>query len=238
MKVKEFIKNFWEVLNRREMLILPGHLAFSFILSIVPILTLIGYGAAVLNLSIGFIEEFITKAFGSTISQMIIPIVSVSGLSFSFFVTLFIGFFTASSGASAIIITSNMIYGIEDKGYIYRKIKALVMTVFIVFLFLFILIFPLFGNKIVELVTYVNLNAKVTEELKKIFELAKESKSDVYVAIIMPGQDDYEYIINKNKSIDNKLEYYCKAYDENCVHCMNNQIKIVDAGMINFYMGD
>ena len=32
MKVKEFIKNFWEVLNRREMLILPGHLAFSFIL--------------------------------------------------------------------------------------------------------------------------------------------------------------------------------------------------------------
>lgn len=140
MKVKEFIKNFWEVLNRREMLILPGHLAFSFILSIVPILTLIGYGAAVLNLSIGFIEEFVTKAFGSTISQMIIPIVSVSGLSFSFFITLFIGFFTASSGASAVIITSNMIYGIEDRGYIYRKIKALVMTVFIVLLFLLSLI--------------------------------------------------------------------------------------------------
>ena len=76
------------------------------------------------------------------------------------------------------------------------------------------------------------------EELKRVFELAKESKSDVYVAIIMPGQDDYEYIINKNKSIDNKLEYYCKAYDENCVHCMNNQIKIIEAGMINFYMGE
>ena len=169
MKVKEFIKNFWEVLNRREMLILPGHLAFSFILSIVPILTLIGYGAAGLNLSIDFIEEFMTKAFGNTISEMIIPIVSVSGLSFSFFVTLFIGFFTASSGASAVIITSNMIYGIEDKGYIYRKIKALVMTVFIVLLFLFILIFPLFGNKIIELVKYVNLNPVVTEKMQTIF---------------------------------------------------------------------
>lgn len=169
MKVKEFIKNFWEVLNRREMLILPGHLAFSFILSIVPILTLIGYGAAGLNLSIDFIEEFMTKAFGNTISEMIIPIVSVSGLSFSFFVTLFIGFFAASSGASAVIITSNMIYGIEDKGYIYRKIKALVMTVFIVLLFLFILIFPLFGNKIIELVKYVNLNPVVTEKMQTIF---------------------------------------------------------------------
>ena len=83
MKPKEFIKNFYSVLNRPEMLILPGHLAFSFILSIVPILTLIGYGAAGLNLSIDFIEEFITKAFGSNISAMIIPIVSVSGLSLS-----------------------------------------------------------------------------------------------------------------------------------------------------------
>ena len=55
------------------------------------------------------------------------------------------------------------------------------------------------------------------EELKRVFELAKESKSDVYIAIVMPGQDDYEYIINKNKSIDNKLEYYCKAYDEEFV---------------------
>ena len=55
MKPKEFIKNFYSVLNRPEMLILPGHLAFSFILSIVPILTLIGYGAAGLNLSIDFI---------------------------------------------------------------------------------------------------------------------------------------------------------------------------------------
>lgn len=185
MKVKEFIKNFWEVLNRREMLILPGHLAFSFILSIVPILTLIGYGAAVLNLSIGFIEEFVTKAFGSTISQMIIPIVSVSGLSFSFFITLFIGFFTASSGASAIIITSNMIYGIEDKGYIYRKIKALVMTVFIVLLFLFILIFPLFGNKIIELIKYVNLNPFVTEKIQAVFNFLQGPFSLFFVFLFI-----------------------------------------------------
>ena len=76
------------------------------------------------------------------------------------------------------------------------------------------------------------------EELKRVFELAKESKSDVYVAIVMPGQDDYEYIINKNKSIDNKLEYYCNTYDENGIHCKNDQIRIVDAGCIDFYMGE
>lgn len=76
------------------------------------------------------------------------------------------------------------------------------------------------------------------EELKKIFAQAKESKLDICVAVTIPGQDDVEYIVNKNKSLDNKLEYYCKAYDEDCVHCMNNQIRIVKAGWIDFYMGD
>lgn len=83
------------------------------------------------------------------------------------------------------------------------------------------------------------MHSKMTrEELKKVFAEAKENKTDVYVAVTIPGQDDYEYIVNKNKSLDNKLEYYCKAYDENCVHCMNNQIKILDAGCIDFYMGE
>lgn len=76
------------------------------------------------------------------------------------------------------------------------------------------------------------------KELDEIFRQAKESKLDVYVAVTIPGQKDVEYIVNKNKSLDNKLEYYHKAYDENCVHCMNDQIRMVKAGMIDFYMGD
>lgn len=76
------------------------------------------------------------------------------------------------------------------------------------------------------------------EELKEVFKEAKENSTDVYVAVTIPGQDDVEYIVNKNHSLDNKLEYYCKAYDENCVHCMNDKIRIVKAGLIDFYMGE
>lgn len=76
------------------------------------------------------------------------------------------------------------------------------------------------------------------DELKEVFARAKAEKTDIYVAVTIPGQDDVEYIVNKNKSLDNKLEYYCKAYDENCVHCMNDQIRIVKAGVIDFYMGE
>lgn len=76
------------------------------------------------------------------------------------------------------------------------------------------------------------------EMLKEIFQTAKENKTDIYIAVTIPGQNDVEYIVNKNRSLDNKLEYYCKTYDENCVHCMNDRIKIVDAGCIDFYMGE
>lgn len=76
------------------------------------------------------------------------------------------------------------------------------------------------------------------EELKEIFKQAKENHTDIYVAVTIPGQDEVEYIVNKNHSLDNKLEYYCKAYDENCIHATNDRIKIVDAGMIDFYMGE
>ena len=76
------------------------------------------------------------------------------------------------------------------------------------------------------------------EELKQVFLKAKEERTDVYVAVTIPGQDDVEYIVNKNKSLDNKLDYYCKAYDENGVHCMNDRIRIAKAGVIDFYMGE
>lgn len=76
------------------------------------------------------------------------------------------------------------------------------------------------------------------KELIEVFKMAKENKNDIYVAVTIPGQKEFEYIVNKHKSLDNKLEYYCKAYDENCVHCMNDQIRIVDAGCIDFYIGE
>ena len=90
-----------------------------------------------------------------------------------FFISLLIGYFIASNGASSIIVTSNAIYGIPDKGFLKRRIKALVMTFFIVLLFLFVLIVPLFGEKIIEMIKYVNLDGRVTKNIELIFIILK-----------------------------------------------------------------
>ena len=49
------------------------------------------------------------------------------------------------------------------------------------------------------------------EDLKNVFKEAKENGLDVYIAVTIPGQNDFEYIINKNRSLDNKLESSSKA---------------------------
>jgi membrane protein len=159
-RFKKFLNNFFTVLKRPEMLVLPGQLAFFFILSVVPMLTLISYGVASFNLSLEVVESFLTKSFGAEITNMLIPEVSNISISFGFVFTILIGFFFASNGASSIIITSNTIYGIKDKGFLARKIKAMIMTVFIVLLFLFILLVPLFGESIIRIADTINSASK------------------------------------------------------------------------------
>ena len=75
------------------------------------------------------------------------------------------------------------------------------------------------------------------KELAIIFMEAKANKNDVCVEVTIPGQDDTEYIVNKNRSIDNKLDYYFQTYDDSLVHKNNEAIRIVNAFAIDFYMG-
>ena len=36
----------------------------------------------------------------------------------------------------------------------------------------------------------------------------------------------------------NKLEYYLKTYDSELRHCRNNDVRIINAFAIDFYLGD
>ncbi len=163
--IRRFFSNVWNIIKLPEMAILPGQLAFFFVLSVVPIITLIGYGSSFLNIPMNFLSNFFQQAFGEDIANLLLPAVSGIKLGFQFFLSLAIGFFIASNGADSIIVTSNTIYGIKNAGYARRRIKAIIMTVLMVLLFLFILLIPVFGAKIIEMINYVNLNVNVTKNL-------------------------------------------------------------------------
>ncbi len=172
-RFKAFLKKVLSVMTRPDMAILPGQLAFFFVLSVVPIVTLITYGASFLHLSVDFIANFLEKAFGSEVAELIMPIVSIPNVNIGFFITIIIGYYIASNGAASIIITSNAIYGIDNTSFARRRFKALIMTFIIVLLFMFILIVPVFGNHIINMVKYVNMNENITKILVFIFNLLK-----------------------------------------------------------------
>lgn len=169
-RLKKFYNNFLEVIRRPEMLILPGQLAYFFVLAIVPTITLISYEAALLNLSTDVLYDFIDSAFSSDIANMLLTSSSESK-GIGFFVVVIVGYFIASNGPASIIITSNMIYGEEQEGFIKRRLKAIIMTFFLSLLFVFMLIVPVFGNKIVELFTLANVSSVVTRNVSLVISL-------------------------------------------------------------------
>ncbi len=172
-RFKTFLGKVLHVIRKPEMVILPGQLAFFFVLSVVPIFTLITYCASFLHLHVDFIVDFISKAFSSDVANLLVPIVMTPNVNFSFFLTLIIGFYVASNGASSIIISSNMIYGIPDSGFFKRRIKAIVMTFIIVFLFILILLLLVFGKHIITIIEYVNMSQNITHTIVFCFNLLK-----------------------------------------------------------------
>lgn len=171
-RLKSFFKNFKAALMKPEMLVLPGQLAFFFLLSIVPTITLIGYGAGFLNLSTDVIYNFLTEAFNENIAGFLM-VNPTNALGLEYIITLLVGYYFASNGSASIIVTSNAIYGIENTTFIKRRLKACLMTVIIIALFIFMIIVPVLGNKITEMIAYVNMNQSVTDKILLVFNLLK-----------------------------------------------------------------
>lgn len=170
-KIKRGISNFFKILKRPEMEILPGHLAFSFVLSIVPTLTIITYVAAVFNFDLTFINDFITKSFSADFSNLLLGTSMAKNVDWNFFITLLVAYIIASNGAASIITSSNMIYGIKNDKFLKRRLKAFIMILLIILLFVFLLIFNVFGNKIIEMFQLMDISRKVLTNLTLIISV-------------------------------------------------------------------
>ena len=138
---KNFFKNLWEILTRPDMSILPGQLAFFFILSLVPTLTIIVYIASFMSISLNDISSYFNMNIDPAIVEMLTPVVENTSFHIGLIVLIVVGIYLASNGTNSIIVTANNIYGINQKPFIQRRIKAIVMIFIIIMLFLFILLF-------------------------------------------------------------------------------------------------
>lgn len=165
-RIKSFFLSVWDILGKPEMAILPGQLAFFVILSLVPIITLIGYGAGFFGISVDSIIDILEANFSKDIIKMIVPIISGDQIDLKLLIMFCTMFYIASNGADSVIIASNQIYGIKQSSWIKRRIKAILLTFVIVTLIMFVLLVPAFGSKIIDAVDYFNIKSTLANVLE------------------------------------------------------------------------
>ena len=183
-KAREIFRKLINLISKPEMRILPGQLAFFLVMSIVPMIALIGTIAIKLNIPTSLITLTINETVPSKFANILTSMITGEGLNFNITVFFISAFFLASNGTHSMIVTSNAIYGIKDRGFIRRRVKAVIMTFFIVFLFTFILIFPLFGTTIINILDLLT-KSSITSKIQFIINILRGPLSWLIIFVII-----------------------------------------------------
>ena len=148
-KAKKIINNFSDIIKSPEMQILPGQIAFYFIMSIIPIATISGVVASYITKSFNFstIASVLPPVFANTLTSLSND-AHIEGIASVLVLYLLLG----SNAPGSIIVASNIFYEIEQPKYIKLKLKSFVMTIMIVILLLFVVLIPLLGDIIINFI--------------------------------------------------------------------------------------
>lgn len=172
-KIKAILKKLYCIIRKPEMLILPANLAFFLVLSVVPIFILIGLIASTFSLSLDVVINFIGENLPSQVTDILATFISGKGIDFN------VGFFTitafilASNGPHSIIVTSNTLYNFEQGSYLNRRIKAIILTILLVTLFIFIIVVLAFGNSILKAIFEIGVLKNVSNFAYSLFVYLK-----------------------------------------------------------------
>lgn len=172
-RIKNFLKSLFDIISKNAMRILPGNLAFFLVLSVVPIITLIGFIASFFNIDLNMVISAMQTAFPKEVSELLIPFISGKGIDINIGISMITGFIIASNGAHSIIVASNTLYGIPNDDYLKRRIKAFFMTFLLVLLFIFVIVVLAFGNHILLAILNLGIFKNVGDSIYNVFVYAK-----------------------------------------------------------------
>lgn len=174
-QARGFFKKIMELIKKPELRILPGQLAFFLVLSLIPLVALIGTLASLLAIPTNTIREVLVGVIPDEVAEIIATIISGRGIevNFNMIVFMVIAFILASNGTHSMIITSNEIYKIKPNGIIKRRAKAILLAFILVMLFFFLLLIPIWGDIIIEIIGNAVSNKVPMEFIYRLFKLVQ-----------------------------------------------------------------
>lgn len=169
--IKNGIKKIYEITQKPAMLVLPGQVAFSLFLSIFPIITLIGFVATKFNVSLTNLIEW----FGGVLPESLSEFLLIHGSANAGNIITFtiIGFFVASNGPWSLLVAINTIYEVPQDNEIKRRVKAIIMSMILVFMFIVIAVILAFGNQILVFLMSFDKLSLITKTIYNLFSALK-----------------------------------------------------------------
>lgn len=179
------IKNFINILNKSEVRILPGTIAFFLFMSIVPLMMLGALIFSKLSFTLINIVDIFSEMIPSNVYKLLTPILTnVSSNSLSGWYVI-VGLVLASNGTHSLILASNTLYEIENKSYIYQRIKALIMIIVASTVFFFILFVLGFGNSILNFVLSLEMFNEIGPKIYNMFLILKWPIAIIVIFILI-----------------------------------------------------
>ena len=151
-KIKKYISRVIKIIQKPVMSVLPGQLAFSFVTTIIPVIALIAVIAATFSISLKSITEFISESFPQAVTDLLLPLINGRGFDISILVFLIAALYLASTGAYSVIIAADVVYNVKQEKSIQKRVKSVIMTIFLILLILFMILIPAFGDLIFNVI--------------------------------------------------------------------------------------
>ena len=137
--MKKYFEKLYRVIRMKEMRILPGHMSYFLVMSIMPLITLISFIASFFHLSITEVTEFAIQFLPTEVSNLIMPLITNTNMKLNF-ILMIVGFYIVSNGMHSIILVSNTLYKTEEENAVFLRIRAILLTIILMNLFFFTLI--------------------------------------------------------------------------------------------------
>ena len=151
MKIKYYITKALKTFNKLELRILPGNIAFFFVLALIPIISSIAMIVSYFSISTELIVQFINNIIPSEASKIIVDTIFEKGLDSSVGIFNIVALFVASNGTYAIITSANTLYKVENNDHLKDRIKSFILLFILVLLLVFLIVGPMFGSKLLSL---------------------------------------------------------------------------------------
>ena len=172
-KAKKYIKEILDILNKKEMRVLPGNIAFFFMLAFIPIVIMIIYIASYFSISVDTINHMIRILLPEESAKAVVDIISGKSLDSHMGLFNLIAFIVATNGTYSIITASNALYNVGKSDALRDRVKSVWLFLIMLVLMLFIITVPVFGDKLLLLGGKFKIFNNISDSLVTLFNIIK-----------------------------------------------------------------